>query len=98
MTNAFAYRSTDPNVLKTLEDPVGPENDRHLQELSAGAGVVIVAWGFHGALNGRQEDVLKLLKDPQYLALTKDGNPRHPLYLRADLRPKPYPPKGGRRE
>jgi hypothetical protein len=30
--------------------------------------------------------------DVHCLALTKDGHPRHPLYLKKDLKPVPYQP------
>ena len=43
-----------------------------------------------GALNDRGIEVMKMLKDPHYLALTKDGHPWHPLYLKKDLRPQKF--------
>ena len=87
MSNLFAYRSTDPAGLKIPEDPIGPENDRYLKELSAGAGIAIASWGIHGNYLSRGKTVLSFLKDPHYLKLTKDGIPNHPLYLRKDLKP-----------
>lgn len=30
MTNIFAYRATDPNVMKAHPEPVGAENDHYL--------------------------------------------------------------------
>jgi hypothetical protein len=45
MTNLFAYRATDPKIMKKAQYPVGPDNDDYLKMLSAGAGVVIAAWG-----------------------------------------------------
>ncbi|MBK8271403.1 MAG: DUF1643 domain-containing protein [Planctomycetes bacterium] len=30
MTNIFAYRSTDPLVMKRFDDPIGPKNDTAL--------------------------------------------------------------------
>lgn len=53
MTNLFAFRATDPDVMKSADDPVGPENDQHLQDLANGASVVIAAWGVHGTFGGR---------------------------------------------
>ncbi|MBS0198465.1 MAG: DUF1643 domain-containing protein [Planctomycetes bacterium] len=87
MTNIFALRSTDPNALTRVDDPVGPRNDRWLRQLQREAGIVIAAWGVWGELGGRGEKVRALLDAPHCLGVTKCGAPRHPLYLRADLRP-----------
>ena len=31
VVNLFAYRSTQPRLLWTLDDPIGPMNDEHIQ-------------------------------------------------------------------
>ena len=49
MTNIFAFRATDPKDMKAVHDPVGMDNDMHLLRVSRHAGVVIAAWGAHGA-------------------------------------------------
>jgi hypothetical protein len=89
VVNLFALRATDPYELYKIvhPDPVGPENDRIVREAAAEAeGPVIAAWGVHGALNGRGAIVARLLEasDLMCLGLTKDGHPRHPLYVRGD--------------
>lgn len=88
MVNAFAFQSKNPNLLYTVEDPVGPQNDFWLKKVSADAGITIMAWGTKGGYMNRDKEVIKLLTNPHYLALTKEGYPRHPLYLRADLKPR----------
>jgi len=90
MTNIFAYRSTDPAGLKIPDDPIGPENDSFIKKLSFSAGITVCAWGIHGNYLSRGKTVLSFLKDPHYLKLTKDGTPNHPLYLKANLKPKLY--------
>src|SRR5690242_6108456 len=47
MTNLFAYRATDPRVMKAFPYPVGPENDKWLVRCAREAGVVVAAWGNH---------------------------------------------------
>jgi hypothetical protein len=89
MTNLFAYRSTDPALMKAHPEPIGPKNNSYLELLSHQAGIVVAAWGIHGTFEDRDKEVLPLLKRPHYLALTKDSIPRHPLYLRADTKPQP---------
>ena len=84
MLNIFAYRSTDPQGLLEVPNPVGGWNDEVLRLVAAGAHGVIACWGTHGAINGRGAFVLKLLKQSAkrlaVLAWTKDGHPKHPLY------------------
>jgi hypothetical protein len=89
VANLFALRSTDPRALRTHSDPIGPNNDKYLVELVKGADLVICAWGNHGALNGRAAQVCDLLKgSPLHcLRISKHGQPVHPLYLPAALRP-----------
>lgn len=90
MLNLYAYRSTDPRVLRDVDDPVGPGNDPAIRELAPAASLVICAWGIHGDRQ-RATDVLELLVDvPHCLGLTKHGAPRHPLYMPRDARPFPY--------
>ena len=93
MLNEFAYRSTHPGNLYTIGDPVGPDNDFHLQSVSSKALVTIVAWGLHGSYLNRDREVLKILTNPHCLKLTKDGHPGHPLYLKKDLKPILYKSK-----
>lgn len=91
--NAFAIRGTDPNVLKRVPDPVGPDNDRTLADFRARAALTVAAWGDGGALHGRDAELRRLLDDARpiwCLGLTKSGFPRHPLRLRGDTPLIPY--------
>ncbi|HXF23295.1 MAG TPA: DUF1643 domain-containing protein [Gemmatimonadaceae bacterium] len=86
MLNLFALRATDPRAIKSHSDPVGPGNDETLRTYCWGDDVIVVAaWGVHGAYMGRSGDVLRLgLPHLNCWGKTKHGQPRHPLYLRAD--------------
>lgn len=87
--NLFAWRSTDPAELRRAADPVGPENDIHVAHAAERAHLVICAWGVHGSYLDRSTDMRRLLAGRRLycLALTKDGEPGHPLYLRGDVLP-----------
>lgn len=91
--NIFALRSTDPKALYAHADPVGRLNDTFVQNSTERAGLIVCAWGLHGKHLNRGAEVLRMLahKRPCYLKLTKDGIPSHPLYLKANLKPIPYP-------
>lgn len=87
VVNLFAYRTPDPRVLSRIADPVGEDNDHFLIQAAARAHYIIAAWGTRGALLNRDRAVFRLLfeQDRLYcLGMTKDGYPRHPLYVRGD--------------
>lgn len=85
VANLFALRSPNPAVLGRIEDPVGPENDQWIRQLHGESALTVVAWGSHRFIEDRAERVLRLLDgDVHHLGLTKDGHPRHPLYVAGD--------------
>ncbi len=94
MTNIFAFRATDPKVMKQQNDPVGEFNKLHVSGCASGAGVVIAAWGTHGIFRGQDIHVKQWMRNVgvelHYLELTKDEHPKHPLYLKKDLKPIPF--------
>lgn len=89
--NLFAFRATDPEVMKAADDPVGDDNDYWLAKLSAGAQMTVAAWGEHGTFQNRERAVRLILPDLYALSVNKGGQPGHPLYLKGDLKPRPYP-------
>lgn len=84
MTNAFAFRATAPREMRAAPDPLGPDNDLHLRAVAAEAPLVVAAWGAGGVFHGRSAYLTSLLGELWALGLTKDGEPRHPLYVRGD--------------
>lgn len=90
MTNLFAFRATDPKVMKQASDPVGPDNNATLQRHASKAGIVVAAWGTHGSYLGRETMVRKMLPRLHCLRVTKNGHPGHPLYLPKGLMPRPW--------
>lgn len=91
MLNLFAFRATDPKVMKATADPVGPENDECLIRCLRIFGKIVAAWGTHAAYQNRHEAFLGIMKVECpyifHLGMTKEGFPKHPLYLRADSKP-----------
>ncbi len=86
VVNLFAYRATHPGDLKRADDPVGPDNAAWLaRTVGACRGPVVCAWGVHGAYLDQDLAVLRLLDGLRVarlaLGVTKDGHPRHPLYV-----------------
>lgn len=89
VVNLFAYRATDPRELLTVDDPVGPANRKILQSvIGLARHRVVAAWGATGGEFGREQAIFVehiVTRHPlQELGRTKDGHPRHPLYVRGD--------------
>lgn len=93
--NIFAWRATDPREMRAAADPVGPQNDAALRDGCDWADRVICAWGAHGAHLGRGPRVEAMLRATgaslHHLGLTRDGHPRHPLYIAYSRQPAPWP-------
>lgn len=85
VANLFAFRATSPKIMLAADYPIGPDNDTHLEATLKDACAVICAWGINGAFMGRDavfRNMSERLGVQTYaLGFTKDGHPRHPLYL-----------------
>ncbi len=104
VVNLFAFRATDPAELighRVGVDVVGPGNDEAIRRATADALRVVVAWGACATLStpndrrflaDRIERVVGLLAGHELLCLgtTKDGHPRHPLYLAKNTKLVPW--------
>ena len=89
--NLFAYRATAPADLKRAAEPVGPHNDAAIMLALSLCGRTVLAWGNHASHQGRGDQVLARLitgLPVASLGLTRQGQPRHPLYLSAQVRPR----------
>lgn len=84
MLNLFAFRATDPKEMKAAQDPIGPDNDRCIAVCAFKAEKVIFCWGNHGAHLGRGKEIMGKIGPAECFGFTKAGEPKHPLYLRAD--------------
>lgn len=97
--NIFAFRATDPNDMKAVDDPIGRMNDFFIRNMMMAAKhqghTLIVAWGAHGRYRDRARDVANHAKEIGVklfaLGLTNQYEPRHPLYLKNDAKLIPWP-------
>lgn len=88
VVNLFALRATNPAELIRAGkvDSVGPLNDSCLeaeaQRIVHSGGLAIAAWGAHDLAWDRAGAVFELFgADMWCYGVTKQGAPRHPLYL-----------------
>lgn len=107
--NLFAYRATSPSDMKGAADPIGPDNRKHFKHwlgdtydfLEARKDIVVCAWGVHGTHRGQDRVVMDWLREwraePQCLGVTKDGHPKHPLYVAGDTPLQPFAIANGAR-
>jgi len=87
--NLFGYRSKDITDLAKVNDPVGPDNDKHLFQIAAEAEIIIVAWGTPDklpvSLRNRWREVVAILdlsgKPLHCLTHLARNHPRHPQIL-----------------
>lgn len=100
MSNLFAIRATDPKVMMAADEPVGPDNDSWLEKLALGHVNILCGWGTKGGYRDRDVAVMEILTgvnerfggDTSIMCLerTKDGHPKHPLYVKGDRPMVPY--------
>lgn len=92
--NLFALRETSPAKLKRARKPEGPANTAQLIAAADWADEILCAWGVHGAHRDQHLKVIALLKQTNQpllaLGTTKEGHPRHPLYVGYTIKPLPY--------
>lgn len=88
--NLFAFRATDVRGLAHARDPIGPENDWHLEQVIAEADRLVFAWGplakLPGALRTRWQVAARMAaragRQPLSIGpVATDGHPKHPLML-----------------
>lgn len=87
--NKFAFRAKDVRALREARDPIGPDNDKHIEQIMRDADVHIVAWGplnkLPPNLRNRWRAVVRIAEQvgcPLFCwGTAKDGHPRHPLML-----------------
>ena len=87
MGNLYAFRSTNPRSLRYTDNPIGKDNIQHIQSLIGLVERVIYAWG-----NKKKEPdwLYSLVDSPYCIDVSKKGIPKHPLYLKSELKPKLY--------
>ena len=89
--NIFAYRSTDPKIMRLQKDPIGPENDKIIIKSANWSNNIICAWGTNGSHLNRGKKIEALLRAKNFtlthLGLSKDGHPKHPLYISYKVSP-----------
>ncbi|WP_210367732.1 DUF1643 domain-containing protein [Bacillus sp. REN3] len=97
IVNIFALQSTDYKKLKekTKEEAIGPENRQYIKRALADAAVTVAAWGENVKIHFKKsaaEELKELFSGHELMCLgiTKDGFPRHPLFVESHKELEPY--------
>ena len=90
MGNLFAFRTPNPDEMKSSKSPVGEENDYWLKRLANDAELVVGMWGNSGKFLGRSEEVVAMFPNLHCLRLTGAGQPHHTRGLPDGIKPIRY--------
>jgi hypothetical protein len=98
VANLFPLRATNPDELLTHADPLGPERtaDGAVMDAIERAHIVFCAWLAPPAAAERAADLMRIFgivgwrSRLFHIGLNKDGSPKHPLYIAASTRPRPF--------
>lgn len=93
--NLFPFRSPEPKDLLKCENPIGHNNEEYLKTMKEHCCLVVCAWGNSSIVSKIEKRFpdykpLKHFYHLHYLELSKDGTPKHPLYLPKSLTPIQY--------
>lgn len=86
--NLFALRATNPHVLMSAVDPVGPLNDEWLKTIPAHL-TIVAAWGAQANFfPDRVLQVMKIINGRlvSVLGWTAENQPKHPLRLSKEIK------------
>ncbi len=92
--NVFGYRATNVSELTEIDDPVGPDNESHLNAIIAEADILVPCWGSRNKLPKSLHEQLTMTmnliqqsgKSVMVFGLTEGGDPKHPLMLSYDTK------------
>ena len=87
--NLFGYRASDASELFNNSVAIGVDNQQWLIDMTIGR-TVICSWGAHPLAVDQARKILPIINgncNISHLGLTKDGHPKHPLYLHSSCQP-----------
>lgn len=96
--NKFAFRATDVKELRKAKDPIGPDNDHHIEQILRDGDVHMAAWGslnkLPETLRKRWVGIVRIADrvgvELQCIDICGDSHPRHPLMTAYDTPVRPW--------
>lgn len=85
--NLFPYCSIKPQINKTLPQAIIQRNQKHIKAMHQKVSITVLAWG-------NKQNIPKWIKknipNPYCIIQNKQNIPKHPLYLKKNLKPTPF--------
>ncbi|MDC3133050.1 DUF1643 domain-containing protein [Flavobacteriaceae bacterium] len=85
--NLFPYCSVKPQRNKTLPRAIIQRNKKHIKAMHQKVAITVLAWG-------NKQNIPKWIKknipNPYCITQNKKNIPKHPLYLKKNLKPTPF--------
>jgi hypothetical protein len=91
--NLFPFKSTNPKQLLNIEDVYGGIDYQLYYNIFEECEKIICAWGNESIIKSLNPNmnIFNTFKHKLYcLELSKNGVPKHPLYLKQNISPKPF--------
>ena len=85
--NIFSYISKDPKNIKIVNPHFNHKNIKSIVKMEKDSSKTILAWG-NNAITPKW--IKRVVKDPNYIELSVNGIPKHPLYLKKKLKYKRF--------
>lgn len=90
IVNLFSLIATDPKTMKISLMPSHPANDTVIKDISSECKEVVFCWGANGSHLNRNLLISKWFPAAKCFGKTKDGHPKHPLYLKSNTTLTPF--------
>lgn len=88
--NIFPYISSNPDVLKSVQDFHHEVNRLHLARMAQDAAIIV--YGYGNSPIATNAIPLIERENTYCLKINKSGTPQHPLYVKGDTKPIPFNP------
>ena len=85
--NIFSYISKNPKNIKIENPYFNRKNIKSIVKMEKDSSKTILAWGNN---TNAPKWIKKVIKDPNYIELSVNGIPKHPLYLKKQLKYKRF--------
>lgn len=94
LCNLFGFQVTDTTVLVSLREPIGKDNDYHIERVAKDAGMVLAGWGNRGDHMLRDEVVMaitdKLEIKVHHMGMSSRAHPIHLISANQRTTPSPF--------